>query len=143
MMTAPMRFSTLRALALTGLLATTMAFGCASAPRPGVNVLGVSRAQMAADGPDETMLVEVTNPTGHTLTLAGFIYRFMLRDAEVGRGEVPLQRGIPAGQTAVIALPMPSGVSAAEVPALVIEGRLMTSEGYAQGGWNVRTGGLR
>lgn len=138
-----MRPSTLRTVLLSGLLASMMALGCSSAPRPRVSVLGVARAQVAADGNSQSMLVEVTNPTSHTLTLAGFVYRFMLRDAEVGRGEVPLQRGIPAGQTAVIALPMPAGVSAADVPALVLEGRLKTSEGYAQGGWNVRTGGVR
>lgn len=138
-----MRIATLRSLLLPALFAVSMALGCASAPRPHVNVLGVARAEVAAQGNGATMLVEVTNPTGHPLTLAGFAYRFLLRDVEIGRGEVPLQRGIPAGHTAVIELPMPSGVGEADVPAIVLEGRLNTSEGYAQGGWNVRTGGVR
>ena len=130
-------------LAAPLLLALTLAVGCAGAPHPRVSVLGVTRAEIAAEGGPGTMLVEVTNPTDHPMTLAGFSYRFVLREAEVGRGEVPLARGIPAGQTAVIELPMPNGVGEEQIAELVLEGRLRTTEGFAQGGWSVRTRGVR
>lgn len=78
-------------------IATLLAVGCHPPKPPELRVLGTS---------PELVFVQVTNPASHTMRLTRLEYKFAADGATVAQGEVELAREVPAGQTAVVEVPL-------------------------------------
>ncbi len=122
-------------VAALGLL--TLGGACGGA-RPYVSVLGVSQAHSA----DETVsvMVEVHNPTGTTIHLSRFAFRYT-REGSVAPvvGHVALDRAILPGHLAVIDVPVP--VAAAMRHRYTLHGTLRGFAGETEMSWQVASRG--
>jgi hypothetical protein len=78
-------------------LALLFAVGCHGPKTPEARVLGSS--------PD-LVYVQVTNPASHTMRITHLDYTFAADGATLSKGELDLQREVPAGQTAVVEVPL-------------------------------------
>lgn len=85
------------------LLAALMGFGlsaCATASSPTLRVLGVH------DSPQhEVVFVQVTNPANRPMRLTKLEYTFAASGTTLSTGELPLERDVAAGATAVVEVP--------------------------------------
>ncbi len=114
--------------------------GCAG-PRPGVQVIGISTPSVIQD--EEALLfVEVTNPTQRDLELSRFDYELEASGWPADSGEVPLSRGLAAGATAVVEIPIKTGTgTAASGQAFEIRGRLHATENRVPFSWPFNSSG--
>ena len=76
------------------------AVGCHPPKSPELRVLGTS---------PELVLVQVTNPASHPMRLTKLEYAFAADGATLSEGELQLEREVPAGQTAVVEVPLEDG----------------------------------
>jgi hypothetical protein len=103
------------------ILVVAAATGCHPNKTPELRVLGVH------DAPASHVFVQVTNPASRPMRLTKLEYTFAsTRGTMVARGELPLEREIPAGAVAVLQVPLDrdalSGEDSDEM--LTLRGRL-------------------
>jgi hypothetical protein len=103
-------------LGLSLALATLTVTGCHGGKTPELRVLSGRNASASH------VFVQVTNPATRSMRLTKLEYTFAsARDgATVGRGEVPLEREIPAGAAVVVEVPFDAEAS----EALTLRGKL-------------------
>jgi len=78
-------------------LSALVAGACHTQKTPELRVLGTS---------PELVYVQVSNPASHTMRLTRLDYTFAADGATVAQGELELSRDVPAGQTAVVEVPL-------------------------------------
>ena len=120
------------------------ALACVGAPRPRVDVVGVSRAPARVAAP-LGLVVEIHNPMPHALVLSGFDYRFHAENWFRASGSLPLAREVPAYSTAVVEIPVRGTLVAPAASGAGVryqlDGNLRAVEGAALVNWGVSARG--
>ncbi len=93
-------------LRLTLLAAIALA-GCATGGSPTLRVLGVHDSTPS----HEVVFVQVTNPADRPMRLTKLEYTFAASGTTVAAGELPLEREVAAGSTAVVEVPLDGDTS--------------------------------
>jgi Late embryogenesis abundant protein len=88
-------------LRLTLLVAMALS-ACATASSPTLRVLGVHDSTPS----HEVVFVQVTNPANRPMRLTRLEYTFAASGQTVSTGEMPLERDVAAGATAVVEVPL-------------------------------------
>lgn len=130
-----------------GLLAVLLAAGaCAGSPRPQVNVIGVSPARDHDATRMLVVFVEVQNPTKRPIELSRLQYRLEAEQWFDAAGNIPLDRSVSPGASAVLEIPVhfesdadPDALGA-EI-AYRLQGTLFVTAGSREARWPVRAKG--
>jgi len=83
------------------LLCLALLGACHAAKDPELRVLGLHDAPAR-----EVVFVQVTNPESKPMRLTRLEYKFAAAGATVSRGELPLERDVPAGAAIVVEVPL-------------------------------------
>lgn len=84
-------------------LVLALAAGCHAGKSPELRVIGVHDGPAT---PHEVVFVQVTNPAEKPMRLTKLEYTFAADGTTISRGELPLEREIPAGAAVVVEVPM-------------------------------------
>ncbi|RMH45206.1 MAG: hypothetical protein D6689_00425 [Deltaproteobacteria bacterium] len=130
-------------LALAAALATA---GCASAPRPHAEIIGVADGRAADQRPVLLVFLEVRNPTGRTVKLSQLDYAMAADRWFASRGSLRVARSIRPGGSAVLEIPVPAPATAppaapSERVPYTLDGTLRVHTGTVEARWRVRARG--